>query len=340
MERRRLEHGYVSLIFLIIGCITLPTVVGLGILIFSGNKMGEPKELLIPKGATISGVSRLLYEEGVVTRPKLLKYAMRFTRGNKKLRAGEFRFTSEMSVADAMSVLYSADPIVHKITVPEGWNARQIAALLEENKLGKAERFLKIVFAPDSPAKFKLKSPSLEGYLYPDTYSFSRIDTEEVIVDRMVQRFWQEWNTEFAARAKNHPFTMEQLMTLASIVEKETGVSGERKLIASVFYNRLRKRMRLQSDPTTIYGIPNFNGNITKADLLRYSEYNTYTINGLPPGPIASCGHAAIDAVLDPASSEYLYFVSNNQGKHLFSKTYQDHLRYVSSYQAKRGNQK
>ena len=143
---------------------------------------------------------------------------------------------------------------------------------------------------------------------------------------------------EHPTSATEKKMSLLELVTLASIVEKETGNPTERELVSSVFHNRIKKRMRLQSDPTTIYGIANFNGNLTKADLLRYSPYNTYVIYGLPPGPIASPGLAALKATLNPAQTNYLYFVANGQGKHLFSETYEKHSRYVNTYQGKGGS--
>ena len=186
---------------------------------------------------------------------------------------------------------------------------------------------------PKTAERFNLSTPSLEGFLYPDTYSFSRIDAEEKIVERMVGRFFEKFTNEYREELKANGWTLEKLVTLASIVEKETGVGDERGLVSSVFHNRLKKRMRLQSDPTTIYGIRDFNGNITKADLQRYTPYNTYVIPGLPPGPIANPGLASLMAALRPTQSDFLYFVSNNQGSHFFSKTYGQHAGHVNKFQ-------
>lgn len=150
----------------------------------------------------------------------------------------------------------------------------------------------------------------------------------------MVQGLLKKWNKDYQDDAKKAGMSFEQVMTLASIVEKETGAANERELVSSVFHNRLNRHMPLQSDPTTIYGLlPGFNGNLTKADLQKYTPYNTYRIPSLPPGPIASAGDAAIRAVLHPANTDYLYFVSNNQGSHIFSKTYSQHARQVTTWQ-------
>jgi UPF0755 protein len=159
------------------------------------------------------------------------------------------------------------------------------------------------------------------------------VDGEEKIVEQMVSQFQKIIDRNFKAAIEKQGLRLEDVVTLASIIEKETGIADERPLIASVFHNRMKKRMRLQSDPTTIYGIFNFNGNLTKEDLQRYSPYNTYVIYGLPPGPIANPGEASLKASLEPARSEYLYFVSNNHGGHIFSRNYGQHSRHVSNTQ-------
>ena len=312
----------------------------LGILLFllKGSPSSATKDILIPRGLSLKAVSELLAKEGVVQHPVVFQNLLRFTRGSKKVRAGEFRFRPGANLLNTLKVLYQSEPITHSITVPEGWNVRQIAALIQEKELGRSDRFIQIALSPQSAKKYQLSTPHLEGFLYPDTYLFSRVDGEEKMLETMVNRFFQEYNARFKSRIPASGMTLEKVITLASIVEKETGKAGERPLIASVFFNRLKKGMRLQSDPTTIYGIANFNGNITKADLQRWSPYNTYTISGLPPGPIASPGGDAIEAVLKPESSDYLYFVSDNNGSHFFTKTYQDHLRLVRNYQIRRKN--
>lgn len=304
-------------------------------MLFRGDAQGEIKDLIIPRGATLAHVSEILNQNEIIQNPKLFKVLLRVTGGNSKVRAGEFRFKTHMNALGALSVLYNDEEIVHPVTIPEGWTARQIAELIETSKLGKREKFLQIALDRASAAKYGFKTPSLEGFLYPDTYAFSRLDGEDKIVDRMVHQFLTHYHKELEAEARAQGMSLEKLVTLASVIEKETGSAMERELVSSVFHNRLKKGMRLQSDPTTIYGIPNFNGNLTKADLLRYSPYNTYVIPGLPPGPIANPGLATLKATLAPARTDYLYFVSNNQGAHVFSKTYEEHARYVSGYQGR-----
>jgi len=310
----------------------------LGLLLFllKGSPGSETKDVLIPRGLSLKAVSELLTKEGVIQHPVVFQNLLRFTRGNKKVRAGEFRLRLGANLLNTLKVLYSSEPITHSLTVPEGWNVRQIGALIQEKGLGRSDRFIQLALSPQAAKKYQLSTPHLEGFLYPDTYLFSRVDGEEKMLETMVNRFFQEYNSRFKSRIPASGMSLEKVVTLASIVEKETGKPVERPMIASVFFNRLKKGMRLQSDPTTIYGIENFNGNLTKADLQRWTRYNTYTISGLPPGPIASPGGDAIEAVLKPDSSEYLYFVSDNNGSHLFTKTYQEHLRLVRNYQINR----
>ena len=304
-----------------------------GYLSLQGGNGGEIVDILIPRGATLNQVTHLLVENGVVTRPKLFNALLRITRGSTKVRAGEFEFRKQMSSVAALKLLYHEEPVVHEVTIPEGWTIRQIAKLLADEQLVNEEKFVALALGPEMPKRYKLTCPGAEGFLFPDTYKFSRVDGELKILERMVSRFFETLTEETRKELKANKWTVEQLVTLASIIEKETGVAEERALVSSVFHNRLKKRMRLQSDPTTIYGIPDFNGNLTREDLRRYSPYNTYVIQGLPPGPIASPGSAALLAALHPAESDYLFFVASKEGQHIFTKTYGQHAREVEVHQ-------
>lgn len=306
---------------------------GIYFFLSQGSVDGAPKEVLFQRGSSIASVSKLLHKEGVVQHPKMMKWLMRLTGGSTKVRAGEFAFKENMSALDALNVIYHGEPITHPVTIPEGYSVKQIADLLAARKLGNKERFLEIALSAEGAAKFKLKSPTLEGFLYPDTYAFSRIDTEQRMIEAMVQHFFAIANPLMKEFEGRNNMTLEQVTTLASIIEKETGAPNERPLISSVFHNRLKKGMRLQSDPTCIYGIPNYNGNITKKDLQTYSPYNTYKINGLPPGPIASPGALSLRAALEPASSDYLYFVAGTSGQSIFTKNLKSHNKHVHNEQ-------
>lgn len=208
----------------------------------------------------------------------------------------------------------------------------QIADLLDSKGLVNKQQFLSLAQDPALLEQYGIPGPTLEGYLYPDTYQLARGISPSTAIHTMVERFWMLVRP-LKKRAEDLGMEMEDVITLASIVEKETGLAGERATIASVFLNRLKRRMRLESDPTVIYGLKNFDGNLTRKDLSKPTPYNTYVIRGLPPGPIANPGLEAIKAVLYPAKTDYLYFVSKNDGSHHFSRTLSEHNRAVRMYQ-------
>ena len=213
---------------------------------------------------------------------------------------------------------------------------RQIATVLSEKELIDREKFIQLTLDSSFIKSLDLDVQSLEGYLFPDTYFFARSTPEKEIIQTFVQRLWKAFSPELLERAKQMKMTVLEVLTLASVVEKETGLSEERSMVAGVFHNRLDRNIPLQSDPTVIYAIEAFDGNIRKRDLSIESPYNTYRVRGLPPGPIANPGEAAIRAALFPTPSDYVYFVSKNDGSHQFSVTLAEHNRAVEKYQKKR----
>ena len=327
--------GSVVKILILLALTTMLAGGGASYILLSGERDGAPHSVLIERGKSAGTIAELLAAEGVISHPKLFRFALRLTEGDKRIRAGEFQFRKNMRALDAMNILYYSEPLLHAITIPEGWNIRQIAAGLARARLADEQKFLSIAQSKIAAEKHGFNAPHLEGFLFPTTYQFSRIDGEGRIIEQMVGQFKKAVEKGLDQEAAAQGYTLEQILTLASIIEKETGDASERELVSSVFHNRLKKRMRLQSDPTTIYGIDNFNGNLTKEDLRRYSPYNTYVIFGLPPGPIANPGVASIRAALNPANTDYLYFVSNNQGKHIFSRDYRQHSRNVTNTQGR-----
>ena len=240
------------------------------------------------------------------------------------------------SPLEIVEVLIRGQVVLHKLTVPEGYNIKQVAQLVGQTGLVQEEAFLRAAQSQELAEILGISAETLEGYLFPETYYFPATTTAQKIISAMVQRFGVVFDQEYQARAKELGFTTHQIVTLASIVEKETGAAHERPLIASVFHNRLKKRMRLESDPTVIYGIKDFDGNITRRHLKTKTPYNTYRRRGLPLGPIASPGQKAIEAVLYPASSAFLYFVSKKDGTHQFSTNLRDHNSAVRKYQLRR----
>jgi UPF0755 protein len=212
-----------------------------------------------------------------------------------------------------------------------------VAAVFEEAKIGTKESVVKLMKSPEFIASVGLAEEgirSLEGYLLPNTYFYDRKETAPHLLKRMVDAFLHTWTPEASTRAKEIGFTRKQVVTLASIVEKETGASFERPVIASVFFNRMKKKMKLQSDPTTMYGMgESYTGNLKREDLRTPSEYNTYTLPALPVGPISNPNPESVRAVLYPADTDFLYFVSKNDGTHMFTKTYGDHSSWVKRLQ-------
>ena len=209
----------------------------------------------------------------------------------------------------------------------------EISQQLEVAGLGTQSAFTTLAHDPNFCTSLGIDSDNLEGYLFPDTYFFEKGMPPETILATMVTRFQKVFVPAWKNRARQRGLSVHQVVTLASIIEKETGTPDERALISSVFHNRLKRNMRLQSDPTVIYGISNFNGNLTRKDLKTPSPYNTYIIKGLPPGPIANPGRLAMEAALFPVNSKFYFFVSKNDTTHHFSATLKEHNRAVGKYQ-------
>jgi UPF0755 protein len=291
----------------------------------------------IRKGQPQPEIARLLAERGVVSDAGAFIRLGRWTRRWRRLKAGEYRVSPAQTPWQVFDTLSSGISIPHPVTVREGENMYEIAAEIEALELAPRARILELCRDPRFIASLPFEGappPTLEGYLFPDTYHFNRALAPENMLRQMVRHFRQVWGPEQDRRARELGLTRHQAVTLASMIEKETGASQDRPLISSVFHNRLRKHMRLQSDPTTIYGIwERYAGNLKKSDLLTDTPWNTYTIPGLPVGPIGNPGRAAIEAALAPAPTDYLYFVSQNDGTTRFSSTLEAHNSAVKTYQ-------
>jgi UPF0755 protein len=309
--------------------------IGFAHYLVSPSRPGEPDQLfVVPQGTTLREVAEGLEGAGIISNHSLLLLWCRMAGCGADIKAGEYRLSSSMAPLAVLDMLNKGTVIAHSVTIPEGFTIGQIAAELDKKGLAAEEEFLALATDPRMPARYGLLSPNLEGYLYPDTYRFSKGQPVAAVIDVMVKRFFEKI-TPLKPRIEASGMALEDIVTMASIVEKETGKEEERPLIASVFLNRLKKGMRLESDPTVIYGIEDFDGNLTRKDLAHSGPYNTYVIRGLPPGPIASPGEAAIRAVLFPAQTDYLYFVSKNDGSHQFSRTLTEHNRAVNAFQKK-----
>ncbi|EFK07853.1 conserved hypothetical protein, YceG family, partial [delta proteobacterium NaphS2] len=301
------------------------------------DKKGESRNFEVREGATLNQVAADLQKAGLIRSKTLFRLAGRFMENDHMIKTGEYRLSTTMSPLKILEILEKGQVITLSVTIPEGFNLDQIAQLLAQKELTDRDSFMALARDKSLAARLGFSGSTLEGYLYPDTYRFQRKEKTEKIIAILVKRFWNIV-APLEKQINESGMTLEQVITLASMVEKETGDPEERPVIARVFLNRLNRNMRLESDPTVIYGITNFNGNITKKDLKTRTPYNTYLIKGLPPGPIANPGLAAIKAVLNPAEGDYYYFVSKNNGTHHFSKTLQEHNRAVKRFQ--KGRQK
>jgi len=290
----------------------------------------------VEAGATMGQVAHALEAEGLIRDARVARWFARFEDLSSKLKVGEYEFSRAQSTREILETLAVGRVQTHAVVIPEGLRAVEIAARLDEAGLADRNAFLEIVTDPAAAGERGIEATSLEGYLFPDTYRFARGLPATAVVDAMVDEFKSVYR-ELEPLVERQELSMHELVTLASIVEKETGAPEERPLIAAVFLNRLKRRMRLETDPTVIYGVEDFDGNLRKVHLLDESNpYNTYKIPGLPPGPIASPGRDALEAVLEPADSPYLFFVSRNDGTHVFSKSYAEHERAVDRFQRRR----
>lgn len=287
----------------------------------------------VPEGASLSEVARLLHERHLIKSEWAFVWTGRFLGSDRKIIPGEYALHGGMKPAKILSKMTKGEVVRYAVTIPEGFSVNQIADLLEEKRLVDRKEFMRAAENPALIQTLSLSQPTLEGYLFPDTYQFTRHMKPEMMIKAMVARLKQTVSGEYEARAKELGMRMHQVLTLASVIEKETARPQERSLISGVFHNRLRRNIPLQSDPTVIYAMNEFDGDLRKKDLAIDSPYNTYVVLGLPPGPIANPGKAAIQAALYPLTTDYLYFVSRNDGSHEFSATLAEHNRAVRKYQ-------
>ncbi len=292
--------------------------------------------IIVKPGQKFKSLSQILHKKGIINHPAKFRLFSRIKGYDKHIKAGEYVLSSTMTPKIILEVFVMGKIRLHRLTFPEGYNLRQVAQVVSRAGFGTQADFFKAATNADLARYKGIDAQTFEGYLFPDTYYFSKDATTEKIISSMVKRFWSVFKPEWKNRAKTLGFTIHQVVTLSSIIEKEAGVAVERPIISSVFHNRLKRGMRLESDPTVIYGIKNFNGNITRRDLAENTPYNTYKIKGLPPGPIANAGTKAIKAALYPADTRFLFFVSKKDNTHQFSTNLKDHNSAVQKYQLSR----
>jgi UPF0755 protein len=292
----------------------------------------------IPPGSSQAAMGRRLADAGVVRSETVFRLAVWMRGAGRRLQAGEYRFDTAMSPAEVADKIRRGDVFLQAITFREGLTIRQMSELYEGRGFGRASEFVAAARSGTRIAALDPHASDLEGYLFPDTYSLPRRTTAEQLVERMVVAFEKVMTADLRGQAAARGMSVRELVTLASLVEKETGKPEERPLVSAVYHNRLRIKMALYCDPTVIYALERagrYTGDLTRDDLQFDSPYNTYRYAGLPPGPIAAPGRASLEAAANPADVPYLYFVSRNDGSHVFAETLDEHNRNVYEFQKK-----
>ena len=285
---------------------------------------------------TLSQIARRLEQERYIRSARAFQIVARYQKKDTAIKAGEYELSPSMTPQEILDKMVRGDMVHRRTTITEGMTLKDIAQAFDASGVVNKKNLETAMSNKALLEGYGIESDSFEGYLFPETYHFPRNTEPHVVIKAMVRELQKRWAPEWNERLESLSMTRHQLLTLASIIEKESGNFDEQPIISSVFHNRLRIRMRLQADPTVIYGIPDFNGNITKSDLKTYSPYNTYIIDGLPPGPIANPGLSAIKAALYPAETNFLYFVGSGDGRHIFSADLRQHNNAVNTYQRQR----
>ncbi len=328
---------------IIAATITTITLIILGAGFYIGSNLyhsyeGQEQDFTVHPGEGFSRINHRLLTTGLIENARVFHYYTKFTNKLDKLKAGTYTIPGGSNMTDILYILTEGTPKLTKITIPEGKNMYEIGKLLESSGITTYKSFLKICKNKKMIQSLGIEAPSLEGYLFPETYMFSKGTPAKEVASAMLSQFKKATH---GLDLESTFLTPHEVIILASIVEKETGAKWERPTIAGVYVNRLHKNMRLQADPTTIYGIwESYNGNLKKKHLFQKTAYNTYKMSGLPLGPIANPSLAAIKAVLKPQEHNYIYFVSKNDGTHVFTPTYKEHLKAVDYWQKNIRNRK
>ncbi|MCK5311028.1 MAG: endolytic transglycosylase MltG [Desulfobacteraceae bacterium] len=297
---------------------------------------GQAIKFNIKPGQNLSVISDNLQNQGIIKSSFFFKILVSYKESAKELKAGEYMLSASKTPLQILFIITKGSVKLYKLTIPEGLNVKEIAQRVENAGFGTKENFILLADSKIFTKELGINQVNLEGYLYPETYFFPKNTSQKKIIKAMVKTFNKAYTPEFRKQTIDMGFSIHEIVTLASIIEKETGAAKERPVISSVFHNRLKKGMRLESDPTVIYGIKDFNGNITRKDLRTWTPYNTYKIKALPPGPIANPGGMSIKAALYPATTDYIFFVSKKDTTHKFSKTMKEHNKAVRKYQLNR----
>ena len=298
------------------------------------NPYGASTRVIIPRGATFAEAADSLSKANLVGWRKMFRLYARVTGGDRNIKPGTYLLKHGTPWKDIIGALHGGHGLVNTITIPEGYTISQITPLLAKTLRVPADSVKAAVRDTSLLARLDLPNPTLEGYLFPDTYAFPLGTTARQAVHEMVYDFERRWNPEWDAKARDMKINRNDLVTMASIVEREARLPEERPVIAAVYYNRLRKGMRLQADPTVQYALGHHVGRVLYKDLTVASPYNTYVNKGLPPGPIASPGVASLAAAANPANVPYIYFVASSDGHHEFRMTLQEHSSAIRQVRA------
>ena len=299
------------------------------------GRSSEDRLLTIPYGSSVRSIGRMLQEADVIRSEPVFTAHVRWS-GPEPLQAGEYLFENPISLTRVAQILRTGRVHHYPITIPEGLTLDETIDRFVRAGFGQRRELEPLGGRTDLLGGLDPQATDLEGYLFPDTYHFTRSDRELTLVSTLVSRFKEIWTPRRQRRADELDLSVREVITLASLIEKETALPSERPLVSAVFHNRLRRNIKLACDPTVIYAVRRtgkYDGVIHRSDLDLDSPYNTYLYPGLPPGPIANPGTASIDAALYPAPVKHLYFVSRNDGSHVFSTSYREHRRAVRRYQ-------
>ncbi len=328
-----------ALIRLLVVAVVVAAVAAVGVRSLNQPYQGytEPEIFVdIPHGLGVSAIGHRLVESGVIKNDWAFRLAVWRRGAARTLKAGEYRFTGEVRATEVVDQLVAGSVFLRPVTFPEGLTIAEMAAVFESAGLGTKAMFTaaaqrgSLVHAADASAD------DLEGYLFPETYNLPRDAGAEMLVEQMAARFLAVYDARLREAARARGLTTRQVVTIASLIEKETSRADERPLVSAVYQNRMRIGMGMQCDPTVIYALQRagrWNGNLTRENLQFDSPYNTYRYSGLPPGPIAAPGRASLEAAVAPADVPYLYFVSRNDGSHVFASTLDEHNRNVHQHQ-------
>jgi len=293
------------------------------------------KEVPVTEGMSFKAIAGTLHKEGIIRYRGYFEIIGRIQGISRRVRAGYYGLNTNMSLWEVLDNLRKGKIIEYEVVIPEGYNLFQIGWTLSGTPLiAEPHEFIDLVKNKKYVRSLGIEADTLEGYLFPDTYYLPKGIKLEDIPKRMLQRYKAVFSDSYRSRAKELGYTEHQILTLASIVEKEAKVSSERKLVSAVYHNRLKQGMKLQADPTAVYGTKAWITKITKEDLKRQSPYNTYLRKGLPPGPIANPGEGAILAALYPENVDYIYFVAQGDGSHFFSNNFGSHEKAINRYRS------